>query len=132
MIVVRPAEPGDLTRIMAFDALPGERITEILDRRMIVCEADTVVCAYLSWQPGALVGNDYVNKLVVDPAHRRGGIASTLSLHISTILRGRVFISAARGNTGALAMLAATGWSPLGRCTLLGHGFTVAAWRAEA
>jgi len=38
MITTRIAEPYDLSRLMAFDSFPGDRIAEIVERRMLVAE----------------------------------------------------------------------------------------------
>ncbi|WP_257077546.1 GNAT family N-acetyltransferase, partial [Campylobacter jejuni] len=73
MTAIRAAEPHDLSRLMAFDSFPGDRIAEIVEQRMLVAEVDGVIAGYVAWQTGGCIGMDYVNKLVVDPDYRRRG-----------------------------------------------------------
>ncbi len=40
MLNIRSAEPADLAVIVGFDAFPGDRIIEIVERRMLVLEID--------------------------------------------------------------------------------------------
>ena len=115
MIATRIAEPYDLSRLMAFDLFPGDRIAEIVERRMMVAEVGDVVVGYLAWQLGGCVGRDYVNKLVVDQAYRRSGIAISLIGSLSTVLSGRVFISTGALNASAIALLERTDWVTAGQ-----------------
>jgi GNAT superfamily N-acetyltransferase len=114
MTIIRIAEPYDLSLIMTFDLFPGDRITEIVDRRMLVAELDNIIVGYVAWQHGGCIGKDYVNKLVVDQRHYRRGIAQALIGALNTVLTGRVFISTGERNTGAVALLQGTGWTPAG------------------
>lgn len=115
MIAIRIAEPYDLSRLMAFDSFPGDRIAEIVERRMLVAEIGDVVVGYVAWQQGGCIGKDYVNKLVVDDAHRRRGIAQALMRTLNTVLSGRVFISIGARNVAAVSFLQRTGWTPAGQ-----------------
>ncbi len=115
MIATRIAEPFDLSRLMTFDLFPGDRIAEIVERRMLVAEIGDVVVGYIAWQVGGCVGRDYVNKLVVDDAHRRNGIAMLLIGALNTVLTGRVFISTGALNAPAIALLERTDWVPAGQ-----------------
>lgn len=115
MITTRIAEPYDLSPIMAFDSFPGDRIAEIVERRMLVAELNDVVVGYVAWQRGGCVGKDYVNKLVIDKAHRRRGIARTLIGALNTALSGRVFISIGANNVAGVSLLHRTGWTPAGQ-----------------
>jgi ribosomal protein S18 acetylase RimI-like enzyme len=115
MIFIRVAEPYDLSRIMNFDSFPGDRIAEIVDRRMLVTEIDDVVVGYVAWQHGGCLGRDYVNKLVVDGQYRRRGIAQALIAALNTVLSGRVFISTGAENAAALSLLERTVWTPAGQ-----------------
>ncbi len=115
MIAIRIAEPSDLSRIMTFDPFPGDRIVEIVERRMLVAETKDLVVAYVAWQHGGCIGNDYVNKLVVSEEYRRRGIALKLVDALSSVLDGRVFISTGAGNTAAVALLERTGWQASGQ-----------------
>ncbi len=115
MISIRIAEPYDLSPIMAFDPFPGDRIAEIVDRRMLVAEIADQVVAYVAWQQGGCIGKDYVNKLVVDDGYRRRGIALLLIGALNTVLSGRVFISTGAYNAGAVALLESTGWTAAGQ-----------------
>lgn len=114
MITTRIAEPYDLSRLMAFDSFPGDRIAEIVERRMLVAELDDLVVGYVAWQQGGCIGKDYVNKLVVDDEYRRRGIAQALISALNTVLSGRVFISIGARNVPALTLLQLTGWTPAG------------------
>ncbi len=115
MITTRIAEPYDLSPIMAFDSFPGDRIAEIVERRMLVAEICGVVVGYVAWQQGGCIGKDYVNKLVVDDAHRRRGIAQSLMVALNTVLSGRIFISIGARNTAGVSLLQRTGWTPAGQ-----------------
>lgn len=115
MITTRIAEPYDLSRIMTFDSFPGDRIAEIVERRMLVAEIDNLVVAYVAWQHGGCIGKDYVNKLVVADAYRRCGIAQQLVAALNTALGGRIFISTGANNVAAVALLEGTGWTPAGQ-----------------
>ena len=108
---IRFAEPIDLTTIMAFDAFPGDRIVEIVERRMLVIEIDGRVEAYAAWQKNGCIGKDYVNKLVVNHALRRRGLAKELIVALDTALEGRVFISAPAGNVAAVGLLRSMQWT---------------------
>lgn len=115
MTAIRAAEPYDLSRLMAFDSFPGDRIAEIVERRMLVAEVDGVIAGYIAWQTGGCIEKDYVNKLVVDPDYRRHGIAQSLVGALNSVLNGRVFISTGAQNTAAIGLLARTNWQPAGR-----------------
>lgn len=115
MIAIRIAEPYDLTKLMTFDSFPGDRIAEIVERRMLVAEIDDVVVGYVAWQQGGCIGKDYVNKLVVDDTHRRRGIARALIGALNAVLSGRVFISIGARNVSAVSLLQNTGWTPAGQ-----------------
>lgn len=115
MTTVRLAEPYDLSRLMEFDSFPGDRIAEIVEKRMLVAEIDNSVVGYVAWQHGRCVGRDYVNKLVVDDDHRRRGIARALIAALNTSLSGRVFISTGADNRAAMSLLKGTGWSAAGQ-----------------
>lgn len=115
MIDTRLAEPYDLSPIMTFDSFPGDRIAEIVERRMLVAEMDNQVVGYVAWQHGGCIGKDYVNKLVVADAYRRRGVAQKLVSMLNTVLSGRVFISTGASNMGAVALLKRTGWTPAGQ-----------------
>lgn len=108
---IRFAEPVDLTTIMAFDAFPGDRIVEIIERRMLVIQIDGQVRAYTSWQKNGCIGKDYINKLVVDHKLRRRGLAKRLISALDTALHGRVFISAPAGNPAAMSLLESMQWT---------------------
>lgn len=114
MPIVRPAEPHDMPRIMHFDSFPGDRIIEIIDRRMLVIEAEGSVEGYVSWQASGCIGKDYINKLVVEDGSRRRGFAKTLLDQIRTVLSGRVFISTPIGNQAALRLLETSQWIKAG------------------
>lgn len=114
MTAIRLAEPYDLSRLMTFDSFPGDRIAEIVERRMLVAEIDDVVVGYVAWQHGGCIGKDYVNKLVVDDRYRRRGVAHALVRALDTVLNGRVFISAGAANTAAVSLLENTGWASAG------------------
>jgi GNAT superfamily N-acetyltransferase len=115
MITTRIAEPYDLRRIMTFDSFAGDRIGEIVERRMLAAEIDNVVVGYVAWQQGGCIGKDYVNKLVVDDVYRRRGVAQVLVRALNTVLSGRVFISTEAGNVAAVSLLELTGWKPAGQ-----------------
>jgi GNAT superfamily N-acetyltransferase len=115
MIAIRIAEPYDLSPIMTFDSFPGDRIAEIVDRRMLVAEIDGAVVGYVAWQQGGCIGKDYVNKLVIDDRYRRRGIAQQLIGALNTVLTGRVFISTGAYNDAAVALLQGTGWAAAGQ-----------------
>lgn len=63
MLKARYAEPVDLAVIMTFDAFPGDRIIEIMERRMLVIDIDGRPAGYAPWLKNGCIGNDYVNKL---------------------------------------------------------------------
>lgn len=115
MTAIRAAEPHDLSRLMAFDSFPGDRIAEIVEQRMLVAEVDDVIAGYVAWQTGGCIGMDYVNKLVVDPDYRRHGIAQSLIAELNSILNGRVFISTGADNSAAIGLLRLTNWQPAGQ-----------------
>jgi hypothetical protein len=50
MATIRLAEPYDLSRLMQFDSFPGDRIAEIVEKRMLVAEIDSIVVGYVAWQ----------------------------------------------------------------------------------
>lgn len=107
----RLAEPIDLAAVMAFDAFPGDRIVEILERRMLVVEVDDRIQGYASWQNKGCIGKDYVNKLIVNEAYRRRGLAKRLIDALNTVLSGRVFISAPANNVAAIELLQVSQWT---------------------
>lgn len=111
---IRAAETSDLPQIMSFDALIGDRLAEIMDRRMLVAD-DGQIQAYLSWQNGGCLGRDYVGKLVVRPELRRRGLARQLLGALASKWHGRIFISAGERNSAALGLIDATGWIYAGR-----------------
>jgi len=115
MATIRLAEPYDLSRLMQFDSFPGDRIAEIVEKRMLVAEIDSIVVGYVAWQHGGCVGRDYVNKLVVDDDYRRRGVARALIDALNTSLSGRVFISTGAYNRAAMSLLEGTGWSAAGQ-----------------
>lgn len=115
MVTTRIAEPYDLSRIMTFDSFPGDRVAEIVERRMLVAEIQGQVVAYVAWQHGGCIGKDYVNKLVVADGYRCRGIAQELVNALNTVLAGRVFISTGAHNLGAVALLKGTGWAAAGQ-----------------
>jgi ribosomal protein S18 acetylase RimI-like enzyme len=115
MITTRIAEPYDLSRLMAFDSFRGDRIAEIVERRMLVAEIGDLVVGYLAWQQGGCIGKDYVNKLVVDNGYRRRGIAQELVSALNTVIGGRVFISTGSNNAAAVSLLESTGWTHAGQ-----------------
>lgn len=115
MVAIRRGEPRDLPRLMEFDSFSGDRINEIVERRMLVAEVDATVVGYLAWQHGGCIGKDYVNKLVVDHNYRRRGIGQALTQALSTTLSGRVYISAGAANTAALSLIHGAGWTAAGR-----------------
>lgn len=123
MISFRPAEPPDLSQIMTFDLLPGDRVSEIVERRMLVAGENGAVQGYMSWQTRGCIGQDYINKLVVSPDCRRRGIGKKLMDNMGIVLVGRVFISAAASNEAALTLIASTNWTKAGElCGLLPGG----------
>ena len=115
MITTRIAEPYDLSRIMTFDSFPGDRIAEIVERRMLVAEIGDMVVAYVAWQHGGCISKDYVNKLVVADGYRRRGIAQGLIGALNTVLAGRIFISTGAHNAAAVALRKGTGWAAAGQ-----------------
>jgi ribosomal protein S18 acetylase RimI-like enzyme len=115
MTIIRLAEPYDLSQLMEFDSFPGDRIAEIVEKRMLVAEIAHSVVGYVAWQHGGCVGRDYVNKLVVDDDYRRRGIAKALIDALNTTLRGRVFISTGANNRAAMSLLKGTGWVAAGQ-----------------
>lgn len=110
MLTIRLAEPADLAAIIAFDAFPGDRIIEIVERRMLVLDIDGRAQGYASWQKNGCIGKDYVNKLVVSDACRGKGMAKQLITALNTVLVGRVFISAPGNNISAIRLLESTSW----------------------
>jgi ribosomal protein S18 acetylase RimI-like enzyme len=100
---------------MTFDSFPGDRIAEIVDRRMLVAESDDTIVGYVAWQQGGCIGKDYVNKLVIDNRYRRRGIAQQLIGALNTVLTGRIFISTGAYNDAAVALLQNTGWTAAGQ-----------------
>ncbi|BCA64394.1 hypothetical protein HMP09_p0042 (plasmid) [Sphingomonas sp. HMP9] len=114
MLNIRLAEPTDLAAIAAFDAFPGDRIIEIVERRMLVIDIDGRAQGYTSWQKNGCIGKDYVNKLVVSEACRGKGLAKQLIAALNTVLVGRVFISTPANNIAAVGLLDATSWVPAG------------------
>lgn len=114
MVRVRLAEPTDLAAILEFDSFPGERVTEIVERRMLVVDIDDRAQAYASWQKDGCIGKDYVNRLVVRETCRRQGLARCLIDSLDTVLSGRVFISTPGNNVAAVQLLGSTGWKRAG------------------
>lgn len=114
MVLIRLAEPIDLAAILEFDSFPGERVTEIVERRMLIVEIDNRAQAYASWQKDGCIGKDYVNKLVVRETSRRQGLAKRLIASLNTVLSGRVFISAPGNNFAAVQLLESTNWKRAG------------------
>jgi GNAT superfamily N-acetyltransferase len=112
---VRLAEPVDLAAIITFDAFPGDRIVEIVERRMLVIETDKRAQGYISWQQNGCIGKDYVNKLIVNKAYRRQGMAQQLIAALDMALVGRVFISASKSNRAAVQLLKVTHWTRAGQ-----------------
>jgi len=117
MVQIREAEPRDVASLMSFDLFSGDRVSEVVDRRMLVAEADGGLVGYIAWQHGGCIGKDYVNKLVVRDNCRRLGIATGLLDGLSMKLRGRVYISAGSSNGAAIALLQANGWMRAGEIT---------------
>lgn len=113
-ILVRPASAADAGRLAKFDCFSGDRIAEIIEKRMIVAEVDGTVAGYIAWQARGLAGADYVNRLVTDPPFRQRGVANRLVEQLPFYLQGRVFISAGEHNEGASRLLARTGWIKAG------------------
>lgn len=111
---IRLAEPTDLAAIITFDAFPGDRIVEIMERRMLVIDIEGRAQGYVSWQKNGCIGKDYVNKLVVNEARRRQGLAKQLIAALNTVLVDRAFISAPGSNIAAVQLLEVTGWTRAG------------------
>lgn len=114
-IEIRNAEPIDMVALLAFDTFPGDRIVEIVERRMLVVEVSGMVVGYVAWHPRGFVEKQYVNKLVVRDDHRRLGLASRLLDALQESLSGSVFISAGTNNPAAVAFLCRCGWSYVGK-----------------
>ena len=114
MVTVRLAEPMDFSAVLEFDTFPGDRITEIVEHRMLVVDIDGRIQAYASWQKSGCIGKDYVNKLVVRETSRGQGLARSLIASLNTVLSGRVFISASGNNLAALRLLESTSWKRAG------------------
>ncbi|TPG13631.1 GNAT family N-acetyltransferase [Sphingomonas oligophenolica] len=114
MTIVRQAEPNDLPQVMTFHLLPGDRVTEIVERRMLVAEQNGTILGYISWQMRGCIGLDYVNRLVVKPMHRRQGIGKNIMTSMSIALTGRVFISTKASNQSAIALIESTDWTKAG------------------
>ena len=117
MVLIRAAEPRDVAPLMSFDLFCGDRVSEVVDRRMLVAEEGDTLAGYIAWQHGGCIGKDYVNKLVVREDCRRQGIATKLLNGLSATLHGRVFISAGSSNGAAIALLEANGWQRAGEIT---------------
>jgi ribosomal protein S18 acetylase RimI-like enzyme len=125
MIEVRAAEPTDLARLIQFDLFPGDRIVEIVERRMLVAEIAGDLAGYVAWQHRGCIGKDYVNKLVVDRTFRRQGVAKALLVGLAKALQGRIFISTGNNNQAAKALLTQSGWTFAGEIAgLLASGET--------
>lgn len=105
MLNVRLAEPVDLASVIKFDAFPGDRVIEIMDRRMLVIEVDGKTQGYASWQKNGCIGMDYVNKLVVSDTYRRRDLAKYLIGELNTVLQGRLFICASISNMAVIQLL---------------------------
>ena len=82
---------------------------------MVVLDVDGSAQGYISWQKNGCIGKDYVNKLVVSEPCRHQGMAKRLIEALSTVLTGRVFISAPAGNMTALNLLESTQWTRAGK-----------------
>lgn len=115
MLNIRLAEPVDLATIATFDAFPGDRVIEILERRMLVIDVDGGAQGYVSWQKSGCIGKDYVNKLVVKEAYRRRGLAHRLISALDKTLVGRAFISASNSNHAAIELLEFSQWTHAGQ-----------------
>lgn len=110
-VTIRAASPADFEAIDRFDPFAGDRRAEIADGRLVVAEIAGEVIGYVSWQPSALVGRDYIAFVTVRDDQRRQGIARTLVRHAYERLSGRVFISTEEDNVAMLALLPAESWT---------------------
>lgn len=81
---------------------------------MLVVDVDDRPAGYASWLENGCIGNDYVNKLVVNNIYRRRGLAKQLIAALDMALVGRVFISAPADNAAAIKLLEVTRWTPAG------------------
>jgi GNAT superfamily N-acetyltransferase len=114
---IRFAEPSDLKSISQFDLLPGDRVVEIIEQRMLVAEVGGALAGYLAWQHRGCISQDYINKLVVREGYRHAAVATRLLEAVPSVLHGRVFISAGRSNAGAQALLRRPEWTYAGEVT---------------
>jgi ribosomal protein S18 acetylase RimI-like enzyme len=116
----RRAVAGDLPAILGIDhkAASGDReraefLRHSLDLgECLVYVTGEVVAGFVVVLPAHFFGRDFVELLIVDPAHRRSGIGrSLLREALATAGTAQVFTSTNASNRPMRALLAAEDWS---------------------
>ena len=115
---IRVGQLKDLQAIRAFDCFGGDRARDLEDGRCLVAVVQGRVSAYLVFSPRGLIGQHFINFLVVDEPCRRMGVAVGLLRAVEDRLQPcRLFISTGQTNTPMQALLKKDGWTPAGQIT---------------
>ncbi len=98
--MIRCGKPEDLIQINAFDEFGGDRLQEILEKRLQVYLIDNTVVGYITViKESSLFGHPLISFLCVHSQYRRQGIASDLLSEIEQKYTGsQLFISTESNN----------------------------------
>jgi GNAT superfamily N-acetyltransferase len=112
----RIGQPEDLEAIQAFDCFGGDRAADLAAGRCLVAELDRGIAGYVVFSPKGLIGQHFINFLVVDEPYRRQGVAVALLRAVEKqLLPCRLFISTGKTNTRMQALLTKDGWTSAGQ-----------------
>jgi GNAT superfamily N-acetyltransferase len=112
----RPALPGDIVAIVAFDEFNGSRLREIEAGTCFVAVHQDQVVAYASYEPRGLLGQPLLTYLCVSKPYRRQGIGTALVKLVQSRATGRKLLSSTEDwCTGTQRIFEGLGWKKVGQ-----------------
>jgi ribosomal-protein-alanine N-acetyltransferase len=113
-IVVRAAAEPDYAAIARIQQLCAEAaqwpVGDYAGFQMLIALNDGKAAGFCAWRQTAPDEAELLN-LATDPAQRRKGVGSALLEQLCARARGDIFLEVAEGNSPAMALYEAQGWS---------------------
>lgn len=115
--MIRVGSQYDLDQILAFDVFRGSRFQEIEESRLYVFEdSNSEICGFIAEARDSLCGRPFLSYMVVDPKHRRKGIASQLLEYMEQRhQKKRLFLSTEEDNHAMLLIIKNRNYVEAGR-----------------